>query len=324
MMDMWSAFSSLGVVGIVSVTSIAFAIAVTLGGAMVNLPYEYTLARIFYAFGFSILLFRIGYWLAFEQPEGESWILRLVFTAIIFAAIGVLWVGSIIWVSEREHRQIAQIKEPLSKEAKLPPTTAELEQNLREQIQFLRLSCEYFDKGIESEGKRIASSLHILFVDTKDSPSLLKQMRIRDEIQLLNTASSDVKGNLIPYTGLVGIHVKGQQSSYIAKCLMPGKRLPTETSPFEKWWQMVILDNHAGVIFTRASLVTAVAEQDGGIAVASGLDPSYVELARKHAMGWKNISDNKTLPSVELHSIREIAWELMEAISKQYPQYLPK
>ena len=87
---------------------------------------------------------------------------------------------------------------------------------------------------------------------------------------------------------------------------------------------MVILDNHAGVIFTEASLVTAVAEQDGGIAVASGLDPSSVELARKHAMGWKNISDHKTLPSVELHSIREIAWELIEAISKQYPQYLPK
>lgn len=94
---------------------ITLGIAITLGGAMVNLPYEYTLARISYTLAFSILLARIGYWLAFERGESNHWGLRLLITAIIFGSIGILWVGSVIWVEEREHRQVAQMNAPLYK-----------------------------------------------------------------------------------------------------------------------------------------------------------------------------------------------------------------
>ncbi len=112
---MWSVFTSWNVVGPVCGALIAFGVAITLGGAIVNLPYEYTLARIFYTFGFSILLGRIGYWLAFERSESASWITRLFIAGIIFGSVGILWVGSVIWVMEREHRQTAGTNAPTYK-----------------------------------------------------------------------------------------------------------------------------------------------------------------------------------------------------------------
>jgi hypothetical protein len=221
----------------------------------------------------------------------------------------------------------APSKDEVKSEAKLPPTTAELEQNLREQIQFLRRSTEYFDKGMEDEAKRIASSLYILFVNASDFASLLEQMRIRDELILPDTAPGDFKGNLAPYMGLVGIRAVSSANNsyigYIAKCLAYDDNPRFRKVPFAKWWKTVILDDHKGVVFTREALIVAVAEQDGGIRVASGLDPSYVELARKNGMGWKKGDTGKPMLGVELHSLREIAWEALYAISRQYPQYLP-
>ena len=107
---MWIALTSWGVVGPVCGIILACGIAITLGGTIMNLPYEFTLARVCYAIGFSLLLIRVGYWLAFEQPDNESRIARLLVTALIFASVGILWVASVMWATEREHRLIASVK----------------------------------------------------------------------------------------------------------------------------------------------------------------------------------------------------------------------
>jgi hypothetical protein len=210
---------------------------------------------------------------------------------------------------------------------KLPPTTAELEQNLREQILFLHLSAANFDKCLlESEAKRMAASLHILFVDTEDSSSLLEQMRIRDKILLPNTGYEDSKGNLAPYIPLVVMSFgEGRRTPYLARGLSSLGGPPQQTAylHFDKWWHKVILDDHKEVVFTRETLVKSVAQQDGGIKVSSGLDPSYVELSRTKGIGWRTDGD-KPILGVELHSIRQIVWEVLDAISKQYPEYLRK
>ncbi len=83
-----------------------------------------------------------------------------------------------------------------NKTTKLPPTTAELEALLREQLQFLQRSSEYFDRSMVNEAKRIASSLYILLIGSADAPSLLEQLRLRDNFQLPDTSHKDIKGNL--------------------------------------------------------------------------------------------------------------------------------
>jgi hypothetical protein len=237
---------------------------------------------------------------------------------------------------------VQQLEQSADHKPKLPITTVELAQNLREQIQFLQRSSAYFDQGVESEAKRISSSLHILFSGIKDGPSLLGQLRIQDELLLPDTAWGDPEGNLMPYSGLVGFGPDGGGMKWKAKCQTPQfgnfslfdlqdtvPRPPAPLSdlpkfiPFEKWWHEIIINDRKGHVFTRESLVSAVSEQDGGIEVASNLDSAYVELARKNAMGWRT-PEGKPLSGVELASIRQIGWETLEALRKLYPQFFPE
>jgi len=55
----------------------------------------------------------------------------------------------------------------------------------------------------------------------------------------------------------------------------------------------------------------------------SALDPSYVELSRTKGVGWHTKGDKPVL-GLELHSIRQIVWEVLDAFCKQYPEYLKK
>jgi len=86
---------------------IGVAVALTLGGGtLVNLPHEYTAARICYAIAFMILLILAGHWFGFGRPEKESWIASLIGVFLIFGSIGSLWVISTIWVAQRQHARL--------------------------------------------------------------------------------------------------------------------------------------------------------------------------------------------------------------------------
>jgi hypothetical protein len=139
-------------------------------------------------------------------------------------------------------------------------------------------------------------------------------------MQMTDTSYEDRKGNLLSYTGLVSFQHSNKGWKYRASALITPSVSQYRQVPFNEWWQAIILNDHKGIAFTRKTLVIAVAEQDGGIEVASGLDQTYIKLARKNAMGW--LQGDKPLMDVELHSIREIAWECLDAIKRQYPQYL--
>ncbi len=67
-----------------------------------NLPYEATMARICFTFGFLVLLARASWWLAFEEPAQGSWLKVILGAAFIFGSVGCLWVISMSWVSHRE------------------------------------------------------------------------------------------------------------------------------------------------------------------------------------------------------------------------------
>ncbi|PKM42871.1 MAG: hypothetical protein CVV03_09425 [Firmicutes bacterium HGW-Firmicutes-8] len=52
-------------------------------------------------------------------------------------------------------------------------TVQELEEHLREQLEFLELSAESYDRGKDGEAKRLASTIRVLVHETRSSHSLL-------------------------------------------------------------------------------------------------------------------------------------------------------
>ena len=79
----------------------------------------------------------------------------------------------------------------------------DLQDHLGEQRQFLTASCDAFDNGFEGEGKRLATAIRVLFHDTSSSQSLLKQLGVKDRIQMLDTAHPYDPSNLLSHEGLV-------------------------------------------------------------------------------------------------------------------------
>jgi len=201
---------------------------------------------------------------------------------------------------------------------KVPQSTEELKKHLAESLGFLKASCAAFDSGNHSEAKRLATTLRVLLHDTSKSKSLLGLLDLKGQLKFTNTVSPDVPGNLLSYHGLVGLRMGSQGSSYWAP-LGDGPPISCQQSPssFTDWWEQIIINDRVGGVFSRKDLVLTLANRDGGAHVDPKLEPSYAGLTRANSIGWR-ISDGQTdqaLTEIELHSMRQIAYELLQTLS---------
>lgn len=197
-------------------------------------------------------------------------------------------------------------------------TAAELEQHLQENIGFLVASCTAFDAGIHSEAKRLGTTIRVLLHDTKNSHSLLGLLGHKEKILYLNTANARDPSNMLAHHGLVGFQFDQNGPSYWAPLGDgPPTRYSRGTSDFESWWNEHVIVDHAGGVFTRKDLVLSLANKDGGAHVDPSIAPDYAALTRENSLGWVVSSNDSTetpLKSVELHSVRQIAYELLQSL----------
>ncbi|SHJ92052.1 hypothetical protein SAMN04487911_1589 [Arenibacter nanhaiticus] len=83
----------------------------------------------------------------------------------------------------------------------------DLEDHLKEQIEFLNTSCDLFDDGKFAEAKRIATIIRVLFHDTRHSKSLLGQLGRKSDsfystnLPLASESLSTYSGLTIGYYG---------------------------------------------------------------------------------------------------------------------------
>ena len=240
---------------------------------------------------------------------------------------------------------------------KYTQTDSELRDHLWEQIQFLRASTASFDNGFEGEAKRLATTIRVLFHDTKMSKSLLQQITMKQHLQMLDTAPADHPNNLLPYQGLVVMKLQappGQSASisftilgevkplidaaadrptakmtYVPRCSAPeggGPFLSSEVS-FTKWWEGTVIRDGSGQLFTRRDLILAMANKEGGSHVDPQLDEAYASLARFHSQGWQvNTGDVRLTPnnSIVAASVRQIAHEVLESMKLSFPDVSTK
>ena len=199
-------------------------------------------------------------------------------------------------------------------------STSELEKQLQEQISFLKSLCRDYDNGNLSDGKRIAVSVRVLVHETRNSISLLKQLKIKN-INFFDTSddwipSKNIFFKPMPFIGLACMRLG--HTNHIPRCATPFADKHKKLVSFDKWWEKIVIVDNNDNKFRRRDIVLTVADQDGGAHVDPKLNPAYMDLKRNNSTGWQMNSNKKQLPiqSIELASLRQIGYEMLETISR--------
>ena len=228
-----------------------------------------------------------------------------------------------------------------------------LDDNLERQIRYLKRSCALFDQGHEDESQRIAVTLRVLLHDTVHSKSLLGQLGIKTTLQFVDTAlyreelnkaydrwaKQNAPGQVIAgiMPGEAGLVVEGLNTAGLPAWVAP---LQTErlarlhpaaastvqvTKPFDAWWTTPVVETSELQYLSRESLVTIMANQDGGAHVDPEIDAEYEALTvdnfGRHIEIGYNLPD-KTMGgdippingNVAAASVRQIAYELLKTL----------
>lgn len=204
--------------------------------------------------------------------------------------------------------------------AKIDQTTDDLNRHLRDSIGFLNGSCAAFDAGLHGEAKRLATTIRLLLHDTKHSKSLLGQLGIKSSMKYITTATTYNPMNLLGHHGLVGFRMGGGSASYSAPLGNgPPSRNAKASCDFDAWWNEVVIVDVGRGTFSRGELVLSVADTDGGAHVDPQLDAKYWAMTRDNSLGYEASIGEKVLPltDVELHSVRQIAFELLRSLTNQ-------
>lgn len=187
---------------------------------------------------------------------------------------------------------------------------------LKEQMDFIRTSCELFDAGKPHEAIRIGTPIRTLFHETTNSKSLLGQLNARN-IQLLTT---------IPDLPSVPGKIMGMSFDPVFSITLAGPVLeftvpsPASRLPVDKWWQQPVLvhqDGRKDVVITRRTVVLHTVDKEGGTHV----DPNITEQLEfmikdgskmVYRMGQK---DEIQIPIVNKHLalLRRFGFELLNS-----------
>jgi hypothetical protein len=210
------------------------------------------------------------------------------------------------------------LKQEKNSEFKYLQSKEELEKHLREQINFLRSSCDAYDRGDKKEAKRIASIIRTLVHDTSRSKSLLNQLGIKDNLRFHDSSYEEKSKEpgairIGTYAALVGISSFGY-IPYLDDSL--GKDMVS----FNDYWEKVIFIDQEHNTFTRKDIVLYLANKDGGSHVGPSLDERYAKLSRQNSIGWKVGVDNEPieLSGVELAAMRQIGHEILKTLVPNY------
>jgi hypothetical protein len=168
-------------------------------------------------------------------------------------------------LSDRQQRR--ERKEQRRQAVRIGRSSEELVRHLREQVGFIERSAEAFDNGRDEEAKRIAVNLRVLLHDTRNSVSLLGQLRQLGTMGFLDSADPISPGDMLTTLGLVMIEAR------FGEARMSGRYIPylgrghvaPRWKPFEPWWTEPVTRAGGGSIeVTRRDYVLSLADTEGG------------------------------------------------------------
>lgn len=187
----------------------------------------------------------------------------------------------------------------------------ELKAQWDDQIDFISMSAEAFDKGNEKEAKRIAANLRILFHETKISHSLLKQLNLKNNFLLISSGVQYSPSNLLSSWTLLTMKISGEGSKYCPVGLDFDDA--TQLMKYDDWWNEIIFDDKK-YVYTRKDIVLFVANEDGGSHVDPSLSGKHAALAKYNSLGWTDHNGKNPMNNPIYAAIRQIAYEVLASV----------
>jgi len=201
-------------------------------------------------------------------------------------------------------------------------TKEELDKHLKEQIDFLKSSCDAYDDGNKEEAKRIASTIRTLVHDTGRSKSLLSQLGIKDKLKFHDSSFEEKPKDGIrigTYAALVAISPRGYFPSL-------DDSLGKNNVNFSDYWNKAIFIDQENNTFSREDVVLYLANKNGGSHVDPSLDEKYAKLSRQNSIGWKaGVGDKLSeMTGVELAAMRQIGHEILKTLVPDYSKRIER
>ena len=202
---------------------------------------------------------------------------------------------------------------------KISQTQEELEEHLKDQLNFLKSSCHAFDLGFENEARRIAVILRILLSDSKNSKSLLTILELKQKIPFYTWMSDErrIQERKNQEKGKV-LHFRlGVATDFSPNGVRFAPRFVTVAYfkvSFEEWWNEIIF-KVGDFILTRGEIILSVADNDGGAHVDKQLKEGYFRFSRN-----QNVNASQGVVEFKLNSpayvaVRQFAYELEKSFS---------
>lgn len=192
-----------------------------------------------------------------------------------------------------------------------------IEEHFVEQLRLLKKSAAEFDAGDKGEFRRMALAMRVLVHNTGKSSSLIKQVGLADA-KFVSSARALREANLLSEFSLAYIRISAAGAHLLPT--FGDTPLPPRDMALNDWWnEPVLRDNHRHN-FTRADIITTVANQDGGAHVDPEIDEAYHRLANEHSIGMISggPGGEKPLEHIEKIYVRQIAWELIESLERAW------
>jgi hypothetical protein len=140
----------------------------------------------------------------------------------------------------------------------------QVKKGLKRQLQFIATSCAAYDAGQEHESLRVAVALRVIFHDTGSSTSILKQLGVKESIQLLSIAPDIV--DEVPADATFAMVYPIIFGDFIRPNLEANRA--NDLLDISQWLKQQVMFNK-GVWLTRNDIILKAANEDGGAHIAT-------------------------------------------------------
>lgn len=201
-----------------------------------------------------------------------------------------------------------------AREKNLKHCAVTLTDHLCRQLEYLRRSCELYDAGHLDEAIRLAVVIRVLIHDTKNSKSLLRQMRIKEQVNLVTSFgySKKLPGDFKPIS-VLPLLVSSEEGGTNAPFPIP---IPQILMAVNEWWEEIVWKQKSTL--TRREIIVGTANKEGGAHVHANA-PEIIQELRQGLVQISSLKVNGvevgTPENYHLILIRQFAHELLNSES---------